>query len=257
MFGEQAPQGVITIETVVAYILDELNMSERYAEMAERVANFVIRGFTDMNMFHLTNIQVEYLKVGQDNTVNLPDDYIDYRKIGIEVNGRVWTLTLNDNIALPRAMKCGEDIRKVISSPNPSQFGLNFGYYFPDHVRNGRYIGGLYGVGGGFNLAYCRIDKERRQIVLDGRVPKCEVVLEYVSTGVSMSRQTIIPRIALEPLIAFGIWKMTPFDRIGQKEAAKNDYIMEVEKMRALENAMTADEFRDVLYSSFYAAPKR
>lgn len=256
MQGNSVRKGVLTIESVVAYTLSEQGLENRYADLAERYANLVIRGFIDMNLYHISNVQVAYLKVNRDNTVDLTDDYIDYNKVGIEVNGRVWTLGLNENLALPRGMACGEDIRKVVSG-NPNSYGLNYGYYFPDHIRNGRFIGGLYGIGGGWNVAYYRIDKERHQIVLDGRVPKCEIVLEYVSTGVSITRQTLIPQVCLEPLIAFVNWKTTPRERMGERAQAENSYIMEIEKLRAFENSMTADEFRDVIYQSFYAAPKR
>jgi hypothetical protein len=255
----ELPKGVVTLETVVANVLEDLDLEDRYSDFGEKVLNKVIRGFVDLNIWHVAvnNIRVEYLPVSGMNTVDLPDDYVNYRKIGIDVGGQIWTLTVNEDMSLPRGEKCGEDIRAVIDSNNPAMFGINYGYYFPDHYRNGRFVGGAYGIGGGFNRAYYRIDMERRQIVLMGSVPKGEIVLEYISTGVSVNRQTVIPRQYLEVLIAWCVWKLTPRDQAAKRERAKIDYMEEIEKVRFLEASMTVDEFRDAIYQSFYASPKR
>lgn len=252
--------GLLTIEQMVANVLDQIQKPHMYNELAETVAQKIVRGYQDLNFYHHYHVEVAYLPVNEMNAVNLPDDYIDYHKIGILSNGQVWTLSINDNIALPRREVCGQTIRSVITSGNPEGVGMNYGYYFPDHYRNGRFVGGLYGLGGGFNTAYYRIDKGRNQIILSGSVPRCEIVLEYQSNGISTSRESLIPMVCREVLIAYAVWKMAegdmdmPMNRI---MLYKQNYYEEIEKFRFLETSITLDEFKDALYEGFYNGPKR
>lgn len=252
------PLGFTTIEGIVANVLDEMGKQHMYNELAETIAQKVIRGYRELNMFHRLCLQVVYLPVSEMGTVDLPDDYVDYHKIGLVYNGRVWTLSINETIALPRREECGVPVRDVITNANPQNF--DYGYSFPDHYRNGRFVGGLYGLGGGFNKAYYRIDDQRNQIVLSGSIHRCEIVLEYQSNGISTSRNTLIPRECTEALTAFCMWKMLianmeiPMNRI---EMYKQNYYEAVESLRFLETAMTVDEYKDALYEGFFNAPKR
>lgn len=252
------PQGLITIEQLVANVLDEMGKSHMYNELGETIAQKIIRGYRELNMFHRLCLEVAYLEVSSMGTVDLPDDYVDYHKIGLLHNGRVWTLSINEDIALPRKEECGLTIRDGMTNRTPE--GVGYGYAFPDHYRNGQFVGGLYGLGGGWNRAYYRIDKGRNQIILSGSIPRCEIILEYQSNGVSTSRNTLIPRECTEPLIAFAMWKMN----IGKEDIAMNriemykqNYYEAVESLRMFETAMTVDEYKDALYEGFYNAPKR
>lgn len=253
--------GAITIERIVAYVLDELNKEGEWSEYAEKVATKVIRGIMDLNIYTLSSTSVAYLRVNPDNTVDLPDDYIDYIKIGILYNNRIWTLTVADTIALPREELCGQDIRDALVTTGPDNtVGAGRGYYFPVGAYNGVSMGGMYGLTGGFNVAYYRIDRERNQIVLDGRIPKCIVALEYQSAGIGLGTNTLIPAQAVECLVAFGVWRMKEGDSTisqSEKERAKNQYMEQLEKLRFFESACTIDEWKDAIYSSATLAPKR
>lgn len=244
-----------TIDTVVAYVLSDMNMESEYPTRGERVAQMILRGYAEFNLYHIDNIRVAYLTVDENNSVELPYDYIDYIKIATQINGRLWTLTANDNIPLPAVDKCGDQIQSVTSA----YVGVG-GYYFPDHYNNGRFIGAAYSLTGGFNYAYYRIDLETRRIFFSGFVPNGQIVLEYVSTGIALSSKTIIPRIAVEPLVNYVLYKIALRDpRMNRGTIAdyKSEYQDSVRLMRFQIGSMTESEFRDIHYASYKMTPKR
>lgn len=221
---------------------------ERYLQMA-------IEGYSDMSIFEMNSVEVAYLKVNKDtNTALLPPDFITMTKIGVNIHGTMWTLTLNSDIIMPRPETiCPEPIENVQNTE------VNGGYFFAPHYRHGRYVETLYGLGGGFNVAYYRIDMNTRTIYFDGRVPNEEVILEYKSSGVKAGG-AMIPRQAVPALKAYLHWKSLEYDtRIGVNEKIRKEqlYGTELYKLKLLENSFTIDEYLDNSYSTMSQAPKR
>jgi len=222
---------------------------ERYVQMA-------IEGYSDMQIFEVNTIDVAYLDVNTDtNTALLPSDFITMTKIGCEINGRMWTLTLNNDLIIPPAETiCPVDIAQVTTDTV-----IDGGYYFAPHFRYGRYVSTLYGVGGGFNIAYYRIDMNRRVIYFHGNVPNNQIILEYKSSGVKPGG-AIIPRQAVPALKAYLHWKTAEYDiRIPENEKARKErlYDKELYKLKLLEISFSMQEYLDNQYSTMTQAPKR
>jgi len=182
----------------------------------QRFLQFAYLGYTDLNLFVTQNVKVAYLRINDNKTVDLPNDFIDYLKIGVEINGQVWTLTLNDDMLLPRSTDaCGEttppDLRTIGDNVDGTE-QPNYGFYFASHFRNGQYVGESYGIGGGFNMAYFRIDHERRQIAFDSEIPDGTIILEYKSSGVKADGSTVIPRKVIPALTAYIHWRRLQYN---------------------------------------------
>lgn len=223
---------------------------ERYLQMA-------IEGYSDIQIFEMNTIDVAYLKVNKDtNTALLPPDFITMTKIGVNIRGRMWTLTLNNDIILPKPETiCSEPITSVVDNDTT----IDGGYLFAPHFRSGRYIETLYGMGGGFNVAYYRIDMNTRTIHFDGNVPNDEIILEYKSSGVKAGG-AMIPRQAVPALKAYLHWKSLEYDtRINMNEKVRKEqlYGTELYKLKLLECSFTIDEYLDNSYSTMSQAPKR
>lgn len=250
---EYNSSGVKTLRQVVMSVLNDL---ESYTtEKYDRLLNIVIEGFTELRMYDLRSVDVAYLTPNSANIVNLPSDFIDYSKIGMVLNGRVVNLGLNNSIALDRAQQCGQPIHIFNQVPFPTTLG---GYYYADHWFGGRHVGGLYGLGGGFRTAYYRVDTERRQIQLQGDVPRKEIVLEYISSGVKPG--TVVPMQAFQPLKKWGHWQNIEYDDTvssGEKERKKQQWEEAEYKLRDFEYAKTLSEYLDGFYSTTGQYPKR
>lgn len=244
---------VKTLRQVVMSVLDDKRVYTM--EDYDHLLKLAIEGYSDFKMYNLRSIDVVYLRPNSANIVELPPDCIDYSKIGIVMNGQVINLGLNNSIALDRAEKCGQPIHLFNNAAFPTTLG---GYYYAPHFYGGRQVDTLYGLGGGFRRGYYRVDLERRQIQLQGDVPRCEIVLEYLSSGIKPG--SVIPLQAFIPLKNWLHWQDIEFDKrvpMGEKERKKRLYEESVEKMRVFEYSRTLSEYLDGFYSTTGQTPKR
>lgn len=230
---------IITIQKCVYDVLNDLGSSDE--NQYTRFLQFALRGVTHLNLHHINSFKRATIAVSSINTVQLPDDYVDYLRIGICINGKIWTLTRNDKICLPDTMDCGEDDAAVESADE----------YLPYFH---------YGASGGVNYVGYRVDKERHRIVFDGTVPSNSIILEYISTGISQEGTTYIPIEAREAVIAWIHWKRTEHDTTLPEVAKARyfaNYCREVRTLEQFQKSFTLDDLMDVIYSSYRQTPKR
>lgn len=191
--------GCVTINYCVARA--KLELDDFTSKSTEKLTQFAINEITNLNLFLSKNLEVAYIDMDSNGIVTLPNDFVDYIKIGIPKNGRLYILSLNKNTLLRRDGLSSEAANQIFNG-NTSGTESDI-YYFIDHYRNGQFIGGLYGVGGGFASSSYRIDMEKypRQIQFDTSVPRSEIVIEYISTGIRLSGTTVIPRHAVNFIV--------------------------------------------------------
>jgi hypothetical protein len=249
---------LVTIRYIVMSTLNRLN--EYSMKSYKRMCQICIEGFSeDMAMFHIGNsLEVVYLHMSVAKTVNLPADFIDYTKIGYPINGKLKVITKHDQLLLPRVFDdTGVAIGNTTTTTADSSMNPIF---FSDHFRNGIWVGGLYGMPGGVDDAYYRIDMERRQIIFGGSTPRSEIVLEYISTGLKPAGGSLIPRECVAPLRNYILWQRVENDprvAMNEKQRRKGEYEESVEAMRSFKNAFTKDEYLQMIYSTSKQAPRR
>lgn len=164
---------------------------------------------------------------------------------------------LCDAVTQEASFDTGDEVGNTDSGTSSDTSDLLF---FAPHFRGGRFIGGLYGLPGGIDDAYYRIDKEKRQIVFSGSVPRAEVVLEYFSSGLKSDGSSLIPRLAVPALRAYLAWVESENNtRVSQSEKQRKQdlYDQEVSAMRHVEMVFTGEEFRRMLYGSARQTVKR
>lgn len=248
-----ATTGTINVNYVVMSILNRLrSYSMRDYSFLEQI---IIECYTSLNLFHINNTEVVYLRMSDAKTVDLPADYVDYRKIGIPINGKLRVLTHNESILLPRTFEDGEYVGNIGDNVD-----TRYSIYFADHFRNGQFVAGLYGVPGGSDYGYYRIDEEKRQIIFSGEIPRGEVVLEYVSSGVKLQGSTVIPRETLKTLQNYAFWQLIEHDSkvpMNEKERKKQQYEEALEELRFFQTSFTKDEYLRHVYKHTYQSIKR
>ena len=253
--SNEAPRtlGTTTINYVVMSILNRLR--DYSMRDYSYIQQLVIEGYTELSLWHLENIEVVYLRMSAAKTVDLPADFVDYVKIGIPVQGRIRVLTQDKSILFPRKLEDGADVGNTDDPDTPTG-----AIYFVDHFRGGQFVGGLYGLTGGVDQAYYRIDKERRQIVFSGSVTRSEIVLEYISSGVNLQGTTVIPREAVPALRQYVLWQMIENDpkvNGNEKERKKQQYEEQVEALRSFQYIITPEEYKRMVYRSTKQGIKR
>lgn len=258
--NQSEPEGQIgaylNLDYVVRSMQNELN--DYSMNQYKRLLQLVIDGLGFLRIYHAGAIQVAYLKVNSAGIVVFPRDYIKYSKIGLYMHGQVVTLTLNNSMALNRAQICTEDIRVMEKESGRAILStINDGYYFAPHYRGGNYIGGLYGIGGGFNQAYYKIDEVAKQIQFNGIIPSGEIVLEYQSTGISSG--TVISREELDPLKKYAHQLRVEYDDrvpLSTKVRREEQFDKSVGQLRAFKGRFTMSEYLDILYRNKKQSPK-
>ena len=246
--------GTTTINYVVMSILNRLkDYSMRHYSFLEQI---IIEGYTELNLWHLDNIEVVYLRMSEAKTVDVPADFVDWLKIGIPLHGKLRVLTNNKGILFPRTFQDGAEV----GNTDDVYGGISENIYFTDHYRDGQFVGGLYGMPGAADQAFYRFDREKRTIIFSGSIPRAEIVLEYISSGVKLQGTTVIPREAVPALRAYGLWQLVENDpKVGatQKERKKEQYEEQLHALDYFQSAFTADEYKRHVYKHSKQSTKR
>tara|TARA_R110000772_G_scaffold155490_6_gene266582 strand:+ start:144 stop:914 length:771 start_codon:yes stop_codon:yes gene_type:complete len=154
------------------------------------------------------------LPVNEDDTVDLPDDYINYIRIGFcDKYGDFKELGKNKSICLNRTLDdCGAITTPTVD-PNATS-GTYLGVrgsseYYATHFRNGEATGRFYGLGGGNNVnGGFKIDTVYSQIQLDCYGGGDTITLEYLSNPEKSKGNFIVIPFAIETVKNWIGWRL-------------------------------------------------
>lgn len=197
-------------EVVREYLLENELTEHKYL----KVLQFGIVATREL-YYDVTGVPViKILTVNEDDTVDLPSDYLNYIKIGFTDNyGHFQSLGENRNISLNRTIDdCGQPGSRY-DEADPSDasiYGANSASdYVAAHYRNGENVGRFYGAGGGNNVnGGFKIDKDYAQIQLEGYRGGDTIILEYLADPAKTSSTMEVIPFAVETVKAYIDWKM-------------------------------------------------
>jgi hypothetical protein len=231
---------LISLNHIVSSLQNELN--DYTPAQKKRLFTLAIEALTDLNIFYAPSFKTAYYTVSSINTVDVESDYIDYYRIGVIEEGKIWELTKNNNIPLINAIDCGLDTGDTNNQLADATL--------PDWH---------YSITGALNVGYYRYDPDNRRIVFSGDMVGRQVVMEYITSGVSLSGNTWVPRQAAEVLKDYIHWKSIKRTdaAMNLKEMARRDYYDSLGKYQRREWSFTMEEFLDVLRGSYKLTVKR
>ncbi len=248
-------------EIALEYISETGNYS---LKDLDRFVGILIRGYTQLNIRDRNVYETVDLDINSDlNTCDLPSDYVNYIMVGLNYDERIYVLPSNSNIILPREFDCGEETRDVTTSNTNvlSSTNTSTSKFLPYYLT-GSYYPAVYGVSGGWSPAYFKIDKEYHRIIIEGDLPPTQykVRLLYTSSGVKLTRQTVIPLHVKECLIAFLAWRVALNDitvPYNMKKELENQYGIQLTYLRDIEYKITLDEVRQAAWMALSQSVKR
>jgi hypothetical protein len=217
-----------------------LNATGIYSKVNyKRFLRIVAENYSDININGTALFKTVNIVVGATNTIPWPSDYIDYVRIGVGFSGKIFTLTKNEAIVGVDAISCGEDIGDA---------------NLTDPIQNDWYS--HYSASGGKNFMYYRSDKETRRIIFDGDGVGRTIILQYISSGVSVDGETMIPASMLKMLRKYLHWVLMDYDMTNKYpqskiETARRDFYIFKEEYERFDTTFTADEFIDALRQSY------
>jgi len=241
----QQISGFSTIDYVVAEMQAELD--DYSTTQNQRLTALVISALREIRLYHKAAIQVAYLTINEAGIIPFPFDYMDFINIGIPMNGQLWNLTEDNKMLLDRSTDCGEDSRVMSQG---SSFENRISILTPSWSLN-RFTPTYYGVSGGRNTGYYKVDEQARQIQFDGKIPRGEVVLVYKSTGIGPN--TVIGAEMIKPLKNIAHYNKVKFNKnesMNQKMLLKKDMEESVMELRAFAQRFTMKQYMDVLWGA-------
>jgi hypothetical protein len=238
---------VHNVRWVVLSVLNRLGYSDQ--KHYERLEQFAFEcWYHELKLRGAPSVKVHREKLDSTGIIHYPADYIRYTKIGFCDKGKIYTLTLNNDICLKTPQVCG-------STEEAERQGVR--YSLVPHLYQGTLFGGyeipaLYMIGGGINTAgYYRDDENHNQLIFDQVFSGKEIVIEYQSQG-EVNSQTIVPPMFVDAMRYYITWKFYEYqpgyERIAQREYQKfSEYFTEGTVQK---NMFTLEEFADVIYAT-------
>ena len=266
--------------------MDEDDYASSASDYAIR--NFALRGIREFGFDVQPRVRSIKRSVhASNNTVTLPDDFVDIVKLGVvDDNGVVRAFAENKNINIsqklvdPLSKSESSDIgtddftntgnRRVLSDNNindreddqtstvsdGNNDDLVF-YIFENYLYQGG-LGRLYGLGGGKLRGNYRINYDQNRIEIDSEAGVTEVVLEYISDA-ARSSDPVVHVYAEEALRAYVYYKIVERKSsvpAGEKQRARAEYYNERRKARIRLSNFSKEQALNTIRKNFKLAPK-
>mgnify|MGYP003636209689 CR=1 FL=1 len=252
--------------------------SDDYANTASDniVRTYALRGIREMGFDFLKVIRSLKLSVDtSNNTVTLPDDYVDWTKVGVVgSDGLIYVLGENKNLNYSQIYTTDaagntsdsdgdglldrEDSKSATSGNAGGATTLSDSYSFNNYLHNND-IGTLYGAGGGNYHGEFRVNLDQNRLELKGNNSMSQVVIEYVAD----EGRATNPRVhayAEEALRSYMYYKLVERKSsvpAGEKARARAEYYNERRKANARMKSVTKEEILKTIRKNFKQAPKR
>lgn len=217
--------------TIDEAITDYLTESEQGNHKYFKCWNLAYRSMTELGLDFFYSVKSVKLPVNPNLTVTLPEDYLNYTKVGILNNeGAIIPLTVNNNLTTafdmqPNRLAQTQD-PAIVTGYSPQ--GIVWWNFW-----NGYGLSNLYGLPSGSPfVGSFKIDNKNGVIVLDEYYDFEYVMLEYIASPVA-GGEYFIPIQFKEAVIAYLRWKdlisMPPSRRgsLGDKRDRRAEYYNE------------------------------
>lgn len=248
-----------------------------------QVRTHALRGIREMG-FDLSKI-IRSVKISvnsANNTIELPDDFVDWRKVGVVgPDGIVYVLGENKNVNYSQAYanasgtKVGNAASAVDSdgdgvndridsksstagtsaSSNDITQGLD-SFIYRNYVYGNH--SGLYGIGGGHFQGGFRVNLDQNRIELEANDSISEVVIEYIADE-ARSKNPSIHVYAEEALMSYMYYKIIERKSsvpANEKARARAEYYNERRKANARMKSFTKEEALKTIRKNYKQSPK-
>lgn len=242
------------------------DMDETSTVNYPRYLKWAIDCFHELNLYLSPVIKTVELQIEDNLTIPFPDDYINYIAIGVNLHGRLWTLTRNDDIVLDRREDCPVSLAEAAAlsqeQTNTQLISIvPYRYYFGGAFRGGQYVGEQYAFGGGWNYkGYYTEDTEKKRFQFSSAIPKTTIVLEYKSSGIDCDGSVQIPLPSVAAIVSYIHWKRVEHNSsmpTVEKERKYGLWVKEFQKLKHYNLMFTMSEFRDAKNKTTRQTPKR
>jgi|HubBroStandDraft_2_1064218.scaffolds.fasta_scaffold00002_7 hypothetical protein len=197
----------------------------------------------------------------QDFAADLPCDYVEWIKVGVPQGQFIQPLVQRESI---------NRLTNYTAQGVPTTYGnaqtvdLDFpfwpGYWMFQNIDDlGENVGRLFGYNTAFSNNYFKVIPERGQIQFAETLQQTCCVLEYISSGQTVSNATKIDPLCQAAVEAYAEWKWKQHGRKsspGEVDVALQMYKIELRRFRARKDNMTPWDIRQTIYKNYIGASK-
>jgi hypothetical protein len=240
-----------------------------------QIRTHALRGIREMGFDMSKKIRSLVLTINSaNNTVELPDDFVDWTKVGIVgSDGLVYVLGENKNINYSQAYQDGHGIKVTDSedaadsdgdgvfdriddkSPTESTSSFNSAV-FRDHYYG--HQNAIYGAGGGRYKGEFRVNLDQNRIEVSPVSGVSEVVIEYVADE-GRSKNPSVHVYLEEALMAYMYYKIVERKAsvpANEKARARQEYYNERRKANGRIKSFTKEEALKTIRKNYKQSPK-
>ena len=240
------------------------------------IRNIALRGIREFGFDVSSRVRSLKRTIASNNTIILPEDYVDLIKIGVVgSDGVLRVLGENKNINYSRTIDSGTNDSDDAPLNIPSNLitdrvdsktataGSDVGdqdydyFIFENYMFQGG-IGRLYGLGGGKLAGEYRINLDQNRIEIDTSNSSTEVVIEYIADE-ARSTNPVIHVYAEEALRSYMYYKLCERKSTvpaNEKARARSEYYNERRKAKARMSNFSKDEALKTIRNNFKLSPK-
>ncbi len=242
-------------EIIREFYIEDLGLSQ-IDNRFPRFLQIAATGLQELNHDLKSVVTEVVLEVNDNDTVDLPNNYIDYTLIGIVRGGVVESLGLNKNLAPKTKDSCGNLESFDINPDNSGNSGYlhNTSHYTEDGQFNGR----AFGIGGGGNSnGQYKVFKDRGYIALTGAAGD-EIVLRYLASVEQVDGNFMVEEYLVDAIKSF-IWHryMRRMRSYGITEKAEAEREFNRKKKLAMKrvNRFNLPEFMNAFRTGYRSSP--
>ena len=278
-------QNFVTLRQVVDDFIITMDSDDYISNVNDAaIRNIALRGIREFGFDVSSRVRSLKRTVASNNTVTLPDDYVDMVKLGVVgEDGVLHVLGQNKNINYSQRIKQDSSGAATTGTSDSSGGPLNifdnlildredsktgtagtdsntndYDYYvFQNYLYQGG-LGRLYGVGGGHLRGEYRINLDQNRIEIDTESGVSEGVIEYIADE-ARSTNPVIHVYVEEALRCFMYYKLCERKSTipaNEKMRARAEYYNERRKAKARLGNFTKDEALKTIRKNFKQAPK-
>lgn len=240
------------------------------------IRNIALRGIREFGFDVSSRVRSLKRTIASNNTIILPEDYVDLIKIGVVgSDGVLRVLGENKNINYSRTIDSGTndsgagplnissnlitdrvDSKTATSGSDVGDQDYDY-FIFENYMFQGG-IGRLYGLGGGKLAGEYRINLDQNRIEIDTSNSSTEVVIEYVADE-ARSTNPVIHVYAEEALRSYMYYKLCERKSTvpaNEKARARSEYYNERRKAKARMSNFSKEEALKTIRNNFKLSPK-
>jgi len=220
----------------------------------------------ELNFDVLKNVNTTTLTINSYHAADLPDDYVDFTKVGVMVGQFVRPLVQRESINRMRNVVNNEYVDFPSGNSGEGVYYPNgspgFGFYWGTNIWDtwGENTGRQYGIGAGDQTDTYKVIPERNQIQFNQNFKVgSQVVLEYISDGTSCDTATMVDPYAQACIKAYCLWKMAEQNRtksLVERQMLKSEYDLQYRRLRARKSGLTVDDIKRIFEKSYTSSPK-